>query len=85
MAATLQGSWDKGFDAVLIKNYASPAGKSGDILVVKDPAHLRSPYAQFDPSKRQSRNLLAGVAGAAGLGAAGSLPVPPQQAPVFPQ
>jgi hypothetical protein len=85
IAATLQESWDKGFDAVMIKNYTSPAGKSGDILVVQDPVQLRSPYAQFDPAKRQSRDLLAGIAGAAALGAAGSLPIPPQQAPIFQQ
>jgi hypothetical protein len=49
----------------MLRNYTSPGGKVGDILVVRDPAQLRSPFAQFDPAKRNSRNLLAGIAGAA--------------------
>jgi hypothetical protein len=64
IAATLDYLWSKGHDAVMLKNYTSPAGRSGDILVVKDPAQLRSPYAKFDPAKRSSANLLSGVAGA---------------------
>jgi hypothetical protein len=68
IVATLDDLWSKGYDAVMLKNYTSPGGKVGDILVVKDPAQLRSPYAQFDPAKRNSANLLASGAGAAVLG-----------------
>jgi hypothetical protein len=37
----------------------------GEVLIVKDPAQLRSPQAKFDPAKRNSAKLLAGGAGAA--------------------
>lgn len=67
IAATLADAWARGHDAVMLKNYTSPGGKSGDILVVKDPAQLRSPYAQFDPAKRDSTDLLAGLGGLSAL------------------
>jgi hypothetical protein len=62
VAATLAQAWDDGFDAVMLHNYTSPGGRSGSILAVKDPAQLRSPFARFDPAKRNSANLLAGIA-----------------------
>lgn len=66
IAATLSSAWDAGHDAVLLKNYTTPAGEKGkNILVVKDPSQLRSPFARFDPAQRNSADLLAGVAGAA--------------------
>ena len=70
ISATLAQAWDDGFDAVMLKNYTSPGGKSGDILVVRDGKQLRVPTAQFDPAKRNSRNLLASGAGAAVVGPA---------------
>jgi hypothetical protein len=59
----LADAWAQGHDSVLLKNYTLPGGISGDVLVVRDPAQLRSPFAQFDPAKRYSRDLLAGLAG----------------------
>jgi hypothetical protein len=64
IAATLSKAWDDGYTSVLMHNYTSPGGKTPrDILIVRDPAQLRSPFAQFDPAKRNSRDLLAGIAG----------------------
>jgi hypothetical protein len=63
IAATLADAWERGHESVLLRNYTSPGGQTGDILVVRDPAQLRAPTAQFDPAKRNSRNLLAGTAG----------------------
>jgi hypothetical protein len=63
IAATLADAWDRGHDSLLLRNYTSPGGQTGDVLVVKDPAQLRSPTARSDPAKRNSRNLLAGTAG----------------------
>jgi hypothetical protein len=68
IAATLDYLWSQGYDAVMLKNYTSLGGKKGDILVVKNPAQLRSPYAKFDPRQRNSRDLLAGIAGSAAAG-----------------
>jgi len=62
--ASLKKAWDQGYDAVMVKNYISPDGRRGTILVVKDLAQLRSSNARFDPTKRDSSDLLAGVAGA---------------------
>jgi hypothetical protein len=65
IAATLDDLWSRGYDAVMMKNYTTPGGEKGrTILVVKDPSQLRSPNAQFDPAKRSSADLLAGIAGA---------------------
>lgn len=58
VAATLAHAWDQGFDAVMV---LSPNNKPR--LVVKNEAQLRSPFAAFDPAKKDSRDLLAGVAG----------------------
>jgi len=68
IASALADAWARGHDSVLLKNYTSPGGKIGDAVVVRDPAQLRSPFAQFDPAKRYSRDLLAGLAGAGILG-----------------
>ncbi len=62
--ASLKKAWDQGYDAVMVKNYTSPDGRTGTVLVVKDLAQLRSPNARFNPAKRDSSDLLAGVAGA---------------------
>jgi hypothetical protein len=62
--ASLKKAWDEGYDSVMLRNYTSPAGRRGTVLVVKDLAQLRSPFARFDPRKRNSSDLLAGVAGA---------------------
>ena len=62
--ASLKKAWDQRYDAVMVKNYTSPDGRTGTVLVVKDLAQLRSPNARFDPAKRDSSDLLAGVAGA---------------------
>jgi hypothetical protein len=62
--ASLEKAWDQGYDAVMVKNYTSPDGRTGTVLVVKDLAQLRSPNARFNPAKRDSSDLLAGVAGA---------------------
>ena len=59
VAATLADSWDAGFDSVLLKNYSTPSGKNGDVVVVKNPSQLRSVNAAFDPAKSDSANLLA--------------------------
>lgn len=63
IAATLAGLWDDSFDSAMLRNYTSPGGKSGDILIVKDANQLRSPFAAFDPAKKNSRDLLASIAG----------------------
>jgi hypothetical protein len=65
ISGALQDAWDNGYDAVMLRNYTTPGGQTGrNILVVKDPAQLRSPNAKFDPAKRNSSDLLAGIAGA---------------------
>jgi hypothetical protein len=64
IAATLAQAWDDGFTSVLLKNYTTPGGKIGkEILVVKDPNQLRVPWATFDPNKKESSRLTAGLAG----------------------
>lgn len=61
VAATLAQAWDDGFDAILMRNYTTPNGGKDQVLVVKDPAQLRSIFAKFDPKNVTSDDLLAGV------------------------
>jgi hypothetical protein len=60
--ATIDWAWENKFDSIMFKNYSGPGGKRGSILVVKDPNQLRSPFALFDPARRKSADLLAGIA-----------------------
>jgi hypothetical protein len=68
--ASLKKAWDQGYDAVMVKNYTSPDGRRGTVLVVKDLAQLRSPNAKFDPARRNSNDLSASIAALLGSGVA---------------
>jgi hypothetical protein len=62
--ARLKDAWDRGHDAVMVKNYTRPGGQKPEpVIVVRDPNQIRSPSAAFDPELKTSRNLLAGLAG----------------------
>lgn len=64
------------YDTVRIINTAD----EGDVTVALDPANIRSVNAAFDPAKKDSANLLAGL-GALGLGVGGAASMfAPQQA-----
>lgn len=78
IAATLAQAWDDGFTSVQINNYSSPKGPTS-ILAVKNPNQLRSPSAAFDPRKKGSGKLLAGL-GAGVIGAETLMP-PDSDAP----
>ncbi len=65
VSATIRDAFDKGHDSVIIHNYTTAGGKKGDILIVRDGNQLRSVNAAFNPAKRDSNNLLYGLAGAA--------------------
>lgn len=72
VAATISDAFATGYDAVVLRNYPGPGGASGqDVVIVKNPNQLRSPHAAFDPAKKDSANLFASFAGAAGLGGYG--------------
>jgi hypothetical protein len=68
MAATIENAWADGYDAVIVDNFTVAKGRKGSVLIVKDPAQLRVPWAKFDPTKRNSSNLLSGFAGTGLLG-----------------
>lgn len=57
-------------DSVVFQNTTDPGGEFNfgnvsrdDIYAVFDPSRVRSRFAAFDPAQRQSRNLLASMAG----------------------
>ncbi len=61
----------EGHDAVLFKNVSDLGGKQDQLAILKENL-LRSTSAVFDPAKKESAKLMAGVAGGAVLaGAAG--------------
>jgi hypothetical protein len=62
-------SWQQGFDAIQFKNYTTPQGTKGSFVLVKNPNQIRSVNAAFDPTKKDSSNLLAGLGSAGILGA----------------
>ena len=61
-------SWQQGFDAIQFKNYTTPQGTKGSFVLVKNPNQIRSVNAAFDPAKKDSSNLLAGLGGAGIVG-----------------
>jgi len=61
VAATISLGLEEGYDAFLLRNFTRADGTKTDILMVKDPAQLRSVHATFDPAKRDSPDLLAGL------------------------
>ena len=63
-------SWRDGYDAIQFNNYTTPQGKKGSFVLVKDPSQIRSVNAAFDPAKKDSANLLAGLGGAGLIGGA---------------
>lgn len=63
---------EKGFDGLQIKNFSDNADYGKYIpathYLIFNPSNIRSVNAAFDPAKRGSPNLLAGLAGAAIVG-----------------
>jgi len=70
VASAVQDAWEQGFDAIMFNNYTTPGGKAGKkFILVKDPSQIRSVNAKFDPSNKESSNLLASMGGVSvGLG-----------------
>ena len=59
----IRNAWGDGYDAVRFSNYNTLAnGLPTPTWVFRDPNQLRSPFARFDPTRRDSADLLAGVA-----------------------
>jgi hypothetical protein len=80
MEAAIQQAREEGAPGVIFRNMRDPGmmtanGPLGsprepsNILAVLDPAYLRSIWADFDPAKKESRDLLASIGGAGALGA----------------
>ena len=55
---------ERGHDGVYIAEDAGSFGRKTDTTVILDPANIRSRFAMFDPAKKNSANILAGVGGA---------------------
>lgn len=66
-------AWKDGYDAIQFRNYTTPSGKKGSFVLVKDPSQIRSVNAAFDPAKKDSADLMAGLA-AAGIGVGAMAP-----------
>lgn len=69
-AAWLQSKLDMGHDGVVVKYpHSDKAGEDAAVeYMVPDPSQVRSKFAKFDPAKKNSANILAGIAGAGLLG-----------------
>jgi hypothetical protein len=52
-----KGVWNGPHDGVILKNTKD----EGDVYVPKTPQQIRSRFAAFDPKKKKSADLLAGV------------------------
>lgn len=65
VAANIKDAWDRGHDAILIHNFITDDGPK-QILIVKNENQLRVPWAKFDPARKLSPDLLAGITAAGG-------------------
>jgi hypothetical protein len=82
VVATLRDAFDAGHDAVMIRNYPTPGGPTGqNIIVVRDANQLRSPNAVFDPARKFDPHLLAGLGGITVVGAGFGAPWQYETAP----
>jgi hypothetical protein len=62
-----------GYDSIVYRNFTEATSQSGlDSLILLDPSQARSRFAKFDPAKKDSANLLAGVGGAGLVGVGGT-------------
>jgi len=62
VAGAILDAWNSDYDALRVSYQVSPRGKKGETFVLlKDPAQFRSVMAKFDPAKRNSRDILAGL------------------------
>lgn len=69
--ASLADAWDRGHDAVMLRNYTRPGADAPEnIVVVRDKSQLRSPNAAFNPANRDSGFILGSGATDKKLGAA---------------
>ena len=62
----------EGHDGILISRSTTDTGRPRQDYVVFDPKNIRSQFAKFDPTKADSRDILAGV-GYTAFGALGAL------------
>ena len=62
----------EGHDGILIARSTTDTGRPRQDYVVFDPKNIRSQFAKFDPTKADSRDILAGV-GYTAFGALGAL------------
>ena len=69
----------RGVDSVAIFNDAGSMGRSAMTNISLNPANIRSRFAAFDPAKRDSTDLLAGLAPYIGIGGLLSLGLLNQQ------
>ena len=61
----------KGYDSIEYINKVEDPGSISKIVF--EPEQIRSPFAEYDPSKRKSGNILASGAGGVSLGALGAM------------
>lgn len=62
LQSSLVGAWEAGFDSARITNYIRPGGTTPEtVIVLKNKNQARAPHARFDPAKKDSANLLAGI------------------------
>jgi hypothetical protein len=60
LTGAIRDAWDQGYDAVRVLNYPNlSTGASEVAWVFKNPNQLRSPFAKFDPTQRDSSDLMA--------------------------
>lgn len=65
VAGAVMDAWDAGYDAIKFTNYSTEGGLTGKTFVmVKNPAQIRSVMAKFNPKKKDSGDILAGLVAA---------------------
>ena len=63
---------EQGHDGIMVENSTTDTGTLRNDYVVFDGKQLRVPWAKFDPSKADSKRILAGGAGVSAVGLTGA-------------
>lgn len=61
---------DRGFDGIKVSNSTTDTGRPRTDYVIFDPTQVRSRFAEFNPDKASSRNIMSSIVAAVGAGAA---------------
>jgi len=78
----LKAAWESGYDAMKVQNYIGPGSTLPEtIIVTRDKSQWRRLHARFDPAKKDSSSLTAGLLPITSFGALTPFLLPAEERP----